>query len=337
LNIANVSPYHECRSRLFHDRDIVRPVLRLGLLCVGSFVFLATLARANRVSAADLEWRSAIACDQRLRVVQEVERLIELPLADVDSADFTVTLRDLPDREIELQIETRPRNPAIDPSSRVLVGASCEEIAEAAALAIAMTVSSYQAQRSEAAPTPSARDEPVPVAVAKPDPEPVAFFAGAGAMLDVGAFPNAGIGAQIRLSLRYRRLSVVPLGVFFPRSTMEARSGAGAEFRSAAGGLLMCAGHALGTVRLEGCVGYELGRLTGRGTGLRQPRAGDMLWSAARAELQLGIPLLARLHLTASAGFTVPTVRKRFEIEGGLVHRPSAVTGRFGLGLEFRL
>jgi hypothetical protein len=306
----------------------------LGLLRVSALALVSTFVGAEQVLAADIEWRSSAECDQRQRVAEEAERLIGQPLGEVDFADFMVTIRDLPDRRVELKIDTKPRNPGLDPSSRTLVGASCGELGEAAALAMAMTVSAYQARLEE---PPPARVEAVAPAKEVPHHEPLVFSVGASAALDAGAFPKASVGAQVRISLRYRWLSIAPIGVFFPRSTAEAQSGTGAQFRSAAGGLLACAGNAYRAVTLDGCVGYELGKLSGRGTGLRQPRAGDALWSAARAEVQLGVPLFAQLLLTASAGVSIPTARERFEIEGGLVHRPGAVTGRFGLGLEVRL
>jgi hypothetical protein len=319
-------------------------VLASRLLCVGALSLAASLAvGAGRASAAEIDWRSELPCDRRARVAQEVERLVGRPLEEVDSADFTVTVRRNAGGLVELQIETTPRNAALDPALRTLTGATCEELIDAAALAMAMTVSGYQAQqespreRTEDSAASEARDAPAPPAPPAPAREPITVSLGGGLALDVGAFPDAGIGAQVALSLRHRWLTLSPLGVFFPRSTADAPNGAGAEFRSTAGGLLACVGPSSRWVVLGACAGYEAGKLRGRGTGLRQPRAGSSLWSAVRGELQVHFLLLARARLTASAGITVPTARGEFEIEGGLVHRPSVVTGRFGLGIEVSL
>jgi hypothetical protein len=154
---------------------------------------------------------------------------------------------------------------------------------------------------------------------------------------DAGALPQVAPGLSLAAALDVGRFRVVALGALF--ATAEARLAAGGgDFRLAFGGALGCwrrpVGHATGAV----CAGAEVGALSGQGTGVSNSKLGTALWLAPRAELDLAIPLVARVRLALAAGAAAPVSRPSFvETVGGetvRVHRAAPVAARATAGIE---
>ena len=113
----------------------------------------------------------------------------------------------------------------------------------------------------------------------------------------------------------------------------------GADLQLFAGSLLGCTsavGGAREAFTAPVCLGFELGWLSGVGTGVAAPRSGSAPWAAARADVGArwcwrGSPIC--LAPTASAA--VPIARSRFELTDiGTVYRPPSVVGRLSVGVE---
>jgi len=116
-------------------------------------------------------------------------------------------------------------------------------------------------------------------------------------------------------------------------------SALGGDVQLATGALLACMSPVAAARRELSaflCGGGELGRLSGTGTGVVEPRTGQRLWAAARlsGDLFWSIPSTS-LRLGAQLALVVPLIRDDFVLDGiGSVHRPSSLVGRAGLGLD---
>ena len=153
--------------------------------------------------------------------------------------------------------------------------------------------------------------------------------------VDTGVLPKPSAGAAGLLRLSDAGVSLEIGGrLLLPRSTtLEADPNAGGTFRFAASELDGC-------VRLRepfhGCVGFELGTLSGEGFGVDVPQTGMTTWFAVTAGAVARGRIAGDFGLEGRLGVAVPTERERFGLEGlGELHQPDAVTLRGALGLAF--
>jgi hypothetical protein len=198
--------------------------------------------------------------------------------------------------------------------------------------------------RGTEAPPPGVADRPEPGELASSSPLPAwspafsLWFLG-----DAGSLERPGAGLALGAGLGHANLQLRALAtlLFEQRATLDAgrTPGAGADLALAAAALSVCAApFALGSRwGVHGCAGWELGRLSGEGTGVLRPHAGAALWSAPRFDATLGWAL-GSLELGAMLTLAVPLVRDDFVLGGlGDVHRPASVVGRAALGINWTL
>ena len=85
----------------------------------------------------------------------------------------------------------------------------------------------------------------------------------------------------------------------------------GGDFLLTFGALLACASQAIGKPTLLGCVGFELGRLSGEGVGVR-PRLGTVTWLAPTTEVGIQLPLTPKLAVVRARRRCGPFAAPRF-------------------------
>jgi hypothetical protein len=340
----------------------LRGMLPRRLACALHVAFgFAALIGPVPAYAADLAWTAPGDCATRASAQEQIERLVGRSLAEVEHVDFQVEIARSGAREWRVAVRTIAR----DGGARVreLTGASCAEVADAAAVAIAMAIEASDesdlAQQPPAgdvaaddAPVPPdarARDEapaqPAPertsTAASTPaSPDALRFALGAGLMLDHGSLPELAPGAELALSLGWRALRLTALGEFFPnqQTRLSSNPDHGGEFRLALGGLLACGERGFGALAAFGCGGFELGRLSAKGIGVHNPRFGDSGWQALRAELGGRYEFVAGLGVLLRAGIALPLERRAFVLDATqTVHRPSSAALRALIGLELGL
>lgn len=366
---------------------------------VAALACAVTTAVATRPAAAQapspepgpivLRWTAPEGCPDRAALAARVEHLLGGPPAATDRRlDAEGTVAAIP-RGFRVELEVASGGAS---STRVLQGVSCESLADASALVIALAfdpdaVTAQEIKRAEAAagaapppgvaPAPDAEHAegngaphdhaamppvataaliripvpmPVPPPLPPPPPRPSPFSFGAFASFagDAGALPSVAPGVRAGLSLGIGAFRIEPSFEAWPssRSALAGRPGAGAELRLLAFSLDACrrvlpwdegdAGAAA-----FACVGFEIGELRGEGFGVTSPSSGGALWSAPKAALRVELSIAPWAAITLDAGVAVPLDRKRFvlDLSAGreLVHEPSSVSGRAGLGLAFRL
>jgi hypothetical protein len=261
---------------------------------------------------------------------------------------------------------------------RVLEAQSCAQLADAIAVAVALALGaddsdaereagSYPAvaTRSETSgePAPSGVSSAgAPIALAARGTPPADGQAPSGAsgapaeswvpslsvwlLADVGSLPAPGLGAAVGAELTGRRLSLRALGSLLFEQHTEVDSSLspapGARLQLFTGSLLACIpvfDGAATAITAQACLGVELGRLAGEGTGVPAPRRGGALWVAPRVDAGAAwsvphSPWQLAILLTVAS----PLNRNEFELNDiGTVHRPPNVVGRlsFGVGVGF--
>lgn len=311
---------------------------------------LLAAASASSVAApslaAELVWREPSECSDEATVTRRVEGLIGRNLGSVDGMRFDVSV-ERRGAGFRLEIATSLANG--ERSTRQLEGKTCDEVSAAAAVAIAMTIQSEAPEAEQSSETHgeqaslerASRPEPLAtrggVAARRADEgAPSAALRGAfgaGVTSDSSALPGLALGVDVGAALLLRSARFEVRGAMFPPRSRVIERDDGGDFSLLAGSLLACATISQG--RVLGCFGYELGRISGEGRGVKRPRLGSALWQAALVEAGLAWPLSETIRLTLRAGLSTPLSRPAFELDGVAVHRSGALAARASLGIEF--
>jgi len=320
-----------------------------------SFLFAlgVTAGVVPAASAAELSVAAPAACLDPSAVADEVGDLIGKPLGSVADVDFRVQISETPRHRWRLRLEMIGQRPNGDGTpavrgSREIEGATCGELAEAAAVAIAISVRSISPEAGAPPldrPAPPAASAPTPIVATpaaspppiRPTPEALPWRPTIALALavDSGALPNTGLGVDVEATLQRGALRVAALGTWFGSRETVAANGAGGTFQLAIGGALVCFAPRRGRWTGLACGGFELGRLTGTGLRVARPETGVAFWRAARADLGVTATLGSRMALTLRAGASAPFSRPEFVLDGAdLVYQPSRLAGRFTAGLE---
>jgi hypothetical protein len=296
--------------------------------------------------AAELSWvvSDTRECPTRERTLREIERLVGQALAEVEGLTFEVTLVRGDASTWRARIVTRRREAQAwdEAKLRELDAADCAQAADAAALAVAMTIGSHLAERERIDQAQrSATSAVVSIHAATPAATRVPWHAviGLAAAMDHGALPELAWGLEGQLAAQRKAARITGLVSYFVRQDSHVATDArGGEFSLLLGALLGCGHWEFGRFALNPCGGLELGALRAQGIGLRRPRDVSGFWRAARIEAGVGFDLVAKLSLVAKLAACIPLGRPEFTVEDrDLVHRVAPVTLRALLGLEWRL
>ena len=315
-------------------------VRRLGYIaaCAGAGLW------GGEAWSAEVRVQAADGCADGSAIVEQAEGLLGRPLASVDGIDFEVDIASGARGIWRLRVDTVDRSDG-SRRTREIVGHSCVELVDAAAVAIALSVKGSVAggePRPATEPMVS-RPEPPPVPTSPSTPAPVERprslrpSAALGLVGDAGALPRLALGPALEGSLRVGGLLVIAQAVVLPSQATMATNQIGGDFTLIFGAVLGCAARELKRVTVTACAGGELGRISGRGIGVTDPRLGAALWLAGRTELGVGIPIASGLTLLVRVGAALPASRPTFVVNGAVpVHRAGAVTLRSLLGIELR-
>jgi hypothetical protein len=229
------------------------------------------------------------------------------------------------------------------------VGASCADVSRAGAVAVAMAIHSHASElpaveRLEApedGTSPASASEISSPKVLQPIAEQPYHFAlqllllGDTSLLGT---PTYGLGAG--LAVTRGRWEAVLSGVVLPTVELRASDTLGMTLGAALGMASACR-HLVGppaTPRV--CLGYELGVLSGEGsgTGFVLTRERQVVWHALRPEIGLGVSLGPALELRLLAGAALALTRATFVFDDGRVgHEVPRVSARGTIGLVWTL
>lgn len=299
--------------------------------------------------AAEVRWLGSEECRRELEVVEQLEAMTQAPISSVQVADFELEPRKLDNGGFELTLVSINRTSGAR-EQRVLQGASCAEVTDAAAVAIALTIGApprpSQPTTSEA-PPPAPPSKPRFQAPDPPRPDALAprrsvaathWAVGLSATFDSAVLPHPVPGGALQVALGWRALrGELEVGAFAPSSRLDADE-RGGTFQLMYLAPRACAAASLGKPVAALCLAYELGRLSAEGQGVQRPYARAVFWHAVRPELGLAWPLGRKLWLAARAGGAVALARDSFVLDAPeIVHRPAWLSLRAALGVELEL
>jgi hypothetical protein len=222
--------------------------------------------------------------------------------------------------------------------SRLIAADDCEDLADAAAVALALALDAegVQAQTALAA-APGAEEasvEDVPPEAAQRSASVKRVLGHA--LLDTAALPGPafGVGVELRADLSW--LTLGAYGAWLPAQEEYVRSARFVDFGLWFAGLRACASLFRSRLEAAACAGVDAGALHAEGSGLVSSRRVTDLWLAPNAALELGIPLWQELDVSARGELAFPLVRRPYVInEGEGIHRPPVLDPRLWLGLAW--
>lgn len=250
---------------------------------------------------------------------------------------------------------------------RVLAASDCEKLASAISVAVALALGvgegaaagapSFEAgvESSVVAAGASEQQATSPAAgeLASPDAGTTGARVAEGSTLvpalsvwllgDVGSLPSPAPGVALGAELGWRRFELRALGTMLfgqeatASGTTASGAAAGARLDLLTASVAGCAapfGQLRAPLSPVLCLGMEVGRLSGVGTGVDFPRRGSAIWAAplVQAGLVWRIPRTA-LDVSSNLLAALPLNRDQFALAGiGSVHQPPPVVGRWSLG-----
>lgn len=310
------------------------------------------LGAGGTAQARAIDWSAPAGCPDRAWVVAAIERHQGGPLRMPGGFSARVEVVQHGPRQWRMTLHTRRAGVA---GERVVEGGSCEEIAEAAALLIVLSLDGAHAGlATDRAVTldpwdlrlPSGVEPPLPRARQRSGAGARAREAGAGGVewrvrssLAYGAMalPGGGFGVGAGAAVVRDRLRIDLSGAhWFERTgTVEGEPMAGGSFHLEAATLRGC--WRISRYIGAGCLGAELGIIRAAGFGVDRENAVRELWAAPMASLVGDYKLTESLGISVIADYAWALRRPRFTLSGlGQVHQPGRSALRFYLGVEAR-
>jgi len=339
------------RSRRFgygRGVDAGRRALSSARCVFAAIASYASLGYAD-IPGLELRWSAPAECPTEREVLRSVEQLLAGGSTTELRADARVDKR-AEGFVLALGWSTRDAS-----ATRVLEGESCQELAQAAALMLALAAepkaplpSSPGSNPDTSGGRPTQPAEPLPASIATPgaaagpdrvaSPRPtdarLTLSVRTGAAVDAGSLPRASVGvlggAAIRLGAPSLRLDA---SVFAPKE--EEKPFGGGRFGLGTAALAACYAFSLGVVELEPCAAAELQVVASRGLRLRSHEERAALLLRLGAGVEVDLELTRSLGVFAGIWGLWAPARPRFVVDGEPVFRPAALVPRAALGFEY--
>jgi hypothetical protein len=246
------------------------------------------------------------------------------------------------------------------PSSRVIEARSCDELAGAAAIAIALLARSSSESASEsstgegttgsdasatpAPPTPAPPNREPPSGQKSPptgtSPGRLRFLIDAPVgVAGWGSLPSVGLGLGAGLGVRWRALRFAVGGELWHPQTDEV-SGFASRFTLQSGRAEACLVQPVLGLELGPCLGAGVQRLAGEGveSPVFSAKSRTSVWIFGSGGLFASVPMpgFAHLRFFGVASVFVSPARPRFVIDQlGPIHQPALAAPRLDLGCEW--
>jgi hypothetical protein len=231
---------------------------------------------------------------------------------------------------------------------RSLEAASCQDLANAAALIIALmidpdAVAAHATPPQPVAAPPQPTDE-APATAPAPDRKPraVEFLVGIHAAGSDGTLPSIDVGVGGGIGLQGRRWRVELRGTYGLRRDQKAMAvspaGAYGQFNFVAAAFAACINLGPQAFAFGPCADAEFGVISAKGVGVSQSLPADTLWSALGAGGYAAISLGRHLGLPLHVDVLAPLRRSEFVFknEPNRVFQAPAVGVRVSAGIELR-
>jgi hypothetical protein len=306
-------------------------------------------------TAAEFSWDAPAGCPERDALRWRIEEALGTKLEQAATLRFTAKVEQKSSKRWAVALDVANDSSSSEPQHRQFEAPSCDELAQAVTVAIALAlgadVTAEKGRASESDPPSEAVQVATPappvqapkpliradVAKEKPETKPRAWFAAElGPSLDIGSLPGLAPGVQVSAITGMRAVGLKLSGVMFPDRSKAASGGPGGTFTLWAASAALCGVAERQPTLVRLCAGSEFGRLSGTGENTTHSRIGSSAWLAPFAELTGSWPLMGdSVRIFGSGTAAIPLIRKAFLVEGfGTVHQPGTIVGRLGFGLE---
>jgi hypothetical protein len=282
------------------------------------------VSTARSEPAFELRWEALAGCPDRAYVLGQIAAIAG-PFNERARRSAHVVISRLHDGSWHAHVDLSDREGT---ATRELRGETCEALAEATAVVLALTMT-RQAQAKPAHVPPAAA--PVPAQTSG------VSLAG---LVDTGTLPLPAVGLALTGAVSIGPFRVEPeLVGLFPRSgVVDSRPWEGAKFwlvRLGARACPMFEPHQ--AVRIGPCLGAGLEWLTASGFGSLTTRETTARTVTIEGGLVALVHVVRPLWIRAGMAGAVPVRRPEFAIEGaGTVHRAAALAFRIEIGPELR-
>lgn len=316
------------------------PWARLALAAAWAF---PSPARADAATPPwRLEWEAPSTCPDSLAVYERVrerlgEEAISGELPRVRGAIVPIGKG----QQLHLDIEEGGRR-----SSRVISGDDCDELVDAAVLAITLALQgngtaapldaapSSPASEPAGAPALDDRRPDGPESASRSAAQKLRVSGAVEAVLDLSALPEPAPGLAIAVRGEIERWGLSAYGAWLPAQRLGVRADEFVDFELSTGGVRACHGLFEGVVRGDACALIEVGRLAASSADLDSSRDVANLWLATGAAFEVRKRVLQGLEVQLRAEPLVPLLRKQYAVnEGERIHAPAPLDARLYVGL----
>ena len=302
----------------------------------------------------DVSWNAPEACPQAPAVQQAIADNLGRDTFSDALDQVTVQAEVVPEGEQwRLQVAVELPEGSVQ---RELVAPTCEELADAAGLIIAVALDPLRVREARPLPTASALPqawaeppEPPPEPPSEPEPAPITLPPDvrpkgelrAAGMLDVGTLPKVRGGAQLGVGIvgRWFRADA-SLAYWAPRAIRPFEtvpSSPGTRLQQAGAGLRGCLSPKLGAFEPSTCAGVDGGLAWARGVGIPSPQTTALPWLTTYGGMELAWVSRAGVGLFAGVDAQFHLVRPAVRLEGlGQALKVAPVGARASVGVLWR-
>lgn len=356
---------HTAAAAGYHARNLMRRRTAVrwaaSISSVGS-VWLASVpgAAAAPPARVAIEWTAPEGCATR----EDVEHRVAALLAGSSTVPEGLVIRAHVAHTAAVWSVTLETQQGARTGKREIRAESCEALADAAALVVAMSIDPDTVLQNRSAatapePTPPPASPPPPPPRPRPPPpaptgpahrtanapdrhhqkahrEPEHWAVGIAAAVDLGRLPRPAFGEEARVAALWGHLRAeLGASVWVPQDARIAgHPGAGGHFRLVAGRARGCYRFGEHALDVAGCAGADLSWISAEGLGVRTPARGNQWLVSPALGVELEWRAFGPIGLFVSADLSVPVGIRPFVIDGVSIHRPGSVTGAGSLGAE---
>ena len=294
--------------------------------------------RASEAGALTFSWQAPAGCPSRDDLRAKIARLLGGDIRVPQGGDIKARAVVAHGQTWSLAIETEL---AGRPGRRSIEAASCQDLADATALIIALMIdpNAVAARATQPKPvpaTPPAETGPAP----QKERRAMQYLLGIHGAGSYGTLPSVDVGLGGGIGLAGRRWRVELRGTYGLRRDQKAMAaappGAYGQFNLTAAALAACFNFRWGGLVLGPCADAELGVVSAKGVNVSESFPAQTLWSALGAGAYAAIPLGPHFSLPLHVDVLAPLRRTEYVVKNvpSRVFKAPAVGVRLSTGIE---